>query len=97
MATAKVTKKQTKEQTIKTLIKELKQSQFQVWLLSLPEEDIEGYAHPGPPKQYHPPLPGAGARRCDSRGITKTYHTFSIPCPHHLQCTKRYIILMKPV
>ena len=46
MAIATSTKKQTKEQAVKTLIKEVRRLQFQVWLLSLPEEDVEGYAHP---------------------------------------------------
>lgn len=46
MATVISTKKQTKKQMIQTLIQEVKRLQFQAWLLSLPEEDLEGYAHP---------------------------------------------------
>ena len=46
MAIATVTKKRTKEQLLKDLIKEVKRLQFQVSLLSLPEEDIDEYDDP---------------------------------------------------
>ena len=48
MATAQKTLINTREgqKTLQTILKEVRRLQHQVWLLTLPEEDLEGYAHP---------------------------------------------------